>query len=102
MTGPGDLFAEKIARRVDENAGAVAGFAVSIDCAAVPNSFERSERKRHYIATWLTIDCGHEAYAACVAFFGGAIQAILFEVGALFDIAAHFMDRRRLAGMRLS
>jgi hypothetical protein len=73
---------------------------LGVRCSSI--SCVPSERKRHYIATWLTIDCGHEAYAACVAFFGGAIQAILFEVGALFDIAAHFMDRRRLAGMRLS
>ena len=62
-----DLLAEEILRRVDEDAGAVAGFAVGVDGAAVPDGFQRGERERDDIAARFAVDGGDEADAAGVA-----------------------------------
>jgi hypothetical protein len=71
------LFGEEVAGRVNEDAGAVASFAVGIDGAAMPDGFERGERERDDIAARFAVNGGDKADAACIALWVGAVEALL-------------------------
>ncbi len=116
VAGALDNLAEEILRRFDQDARAVAGFAVRIDGAAVPYRLERRDRHGDDIAARFAVDGDDEADAACIALIIGRIHAIARQPRGLAAVAFHFevdaahhltpqpraRARRVLAGRRAS
>ena len=46
------------------DAGTVAGLAVGIDRAAMPDRLQRIDARLHHVAALLAVECGHQADAA--------------------------------------
>ena len=64
MTRPADLIIEKPHGYLHVNAGSVAGFAICIHSAAVPNRFQRGNAIFNNFAAGLAIDRHNQTYAA--------------------------------------
>jgi hypothetical protein len=58
------MLAEEILRDLQMDAGAVAGLAVGIDRAAVPDRLQRRDAGQHDLAPRLAVDRGDQADAA--------------------------------------
>ena len=54
------------------HAGAVAGLAVGVDGAAVPDGLQRVDRQLDHLAARLAVDGGDQADAAGVVLVGGS------------------------------
>ena len=99
MAGVADLGLEEGARQADQNAGAVSGLAVCVDCPAMPDGLQRLQRQFNHLAAGRTIDGGDEADAAGVP-FGGRVVGVgvdqLLPVGGVADgIEGHAATLRR-------
>ena len=55
---------EEILRDLDMDAGTIAGLAIGIDSAAVPDGLERIDARLHHLAPRLAVERGDEAHAA--------------------------------------
>ena len=73
VAGALDMFAEKVLGNLQVDAGAVAGLAVSVHGAAVPDRLQRLDPGKHHFAPRLTVDGGDEADAAGVMLIGRII-----------------------------
>ena len=82
-----DGFAQKVLRRFNENACAVAGLAVSIDGAAMPDRLQCGDGQRNNFAARLAVNGDDEAYAARVALGVGAVEAVTLKPSAFALIA---------------
>ncbi len=71
-------------RQID--AGAVAGLAVGVDGAAMPDRLQCIDRRDHDIAPGLAIDSRDEPDAASVTLVGGRVHARAFEVCCILQI----------------
>ena len=76
-----DMLAEEILRDLDMDAGAVAGLAVGIDSAAMPQRLERADRGRDDGAARLAVKRRDEAHAAGIVLLGGVVEAGGLEPG---------------------
>src|SRR5690606_37619675 len=80
----GDVLAEEVLRDLHVDAGAVAGLAVGVDRAAMPDGLQRGDAGFHHAARRLAVERGNEADAAGVmlgALIPRARRAQLVGVG---------------------
>src|SRR5690606_13380724 len=89
------LLAEEVLRRLDENARPVAGLAVGVDRAPVPDGLERGDGERHHVAPRRPVERDDHADPARVALVLGAIEPLRLELAALALIARDLGGRRR-------
>ena len=73
VADPLDLVVEEVLRDLDMDAGAVAGLAVGIDRAAVPDRLQRLDALLHHLAARLAVDRRDAADAAGVVLVGRVI-----------------------------
>ena len=69
---PLDLALEEVLRDLDVDAGPVAGLAVGVDGAAVPDRLQRLDALDHDLAPRLAVDRDHAADAAGVVLLAGS------------------------------
>ena len=55
------------------NAGAVAGLAVGVHGAAVPDGFQCVYAGLHHFAAGFAVECCDQAHAACIVHLGGRV-----------------------------
>ncbi len=93
VAGAADMLAEEILRHVETNACAVAGLAVSIHRAPVPDVLERCDAHRHDLALRLAVERDDEADAAGVLLVfrivGVPVDQFLAIGFVLFHIVRH-------------
>ena len=89
VTGAADLFIEEGHRDLHMNARAIAGHAVGIDRAAVPDRLERVDPIDHNLAGLLAIDVDHKAHAAGGMLFLETIHALFGHHRAFGFFAGH-------------
>ncbi len=68
-------FGEEILRNLDVDAGAVAGLAVGIDRAPVPDGLQRVDPRLHHLAPRLAVQRRHQPDAASIVLLGGHVRA---------------------------
>ena len=85
-----DLGAEEILRHLQMDARAVAGLAVGVDGAAMPDGLQRFDGARHDFAARLAVDGGDEADAAGIVFLIGRIGVAVFQLLRIGDEAGDF------------
>ena len=83
VAGPADLVIEELDGDLDVNACAVAGLAVRVDRAAVPDRLQRLDAVLDHLAGPLAVDADHQADTAGRMLFGLGVHAMLRHVGAL-------------------
>ena len=76
VPGVADVVLEDVLRDLHVDPGAVAGLAVGVQRAAVPDRLERRDARLHHPAPRTAVDGGDEPHAAGVAFVGGAVEAL--------------------------
>src|SRR4051794_13400061 len=67
---------EEFLRDLDMQPGAVAGLAVGVDRAAMPDRFQGADRRLDDGAARRAVDRGDEADAAGVMLLGGIVEAV--------------------------
>ena len=80
VAGVADVFPEKDLRDLDVDAGTVAGLAVGVDGAPVPDPGERHDPRLHHLAARLAVDGGDETDAAGVVLMGRVVKPLLGQV----------------------
>ena len=93
-----DLGAEEILRHLQMDAGAVAGLAVGVDRAAMPDRFQRLDGADDDFAPRLAVDGRDQAHAAGIVFLIGRIGVGGFQLLRVGDVAGDF----GFAGFRAS
>ena len=93
VTGAADMFAEEILRHVEADARAVAGLAVRVHRAPVPNVLQRRDAHRHDFALRLAVERDDEADAARILLVfrivGVPVDQFLAIGFVLFHIVRH-------------
>ena len=74
------IFLEELLRDLDMDAGAVAGLAVGIDGAAMPDRLQRRDAGLHHLPPRLAVDGRDESDAAGIMLFGGIVHAVRGEM----------------------
>ena len=82
------VVAEEVLRDLDMDAGAVAGLAVGIDRAAMPDRLQRIDAGHHHVAPRLAVERHDEADAAGVDLLGGIVAVGGGEAGDAGTIVA--------------
>jgi len=81
-----DVLAEEILRDLDMDAGAVAGLAIGIDGAAVPDGLQRRNRRLNHLAARLAIEGRDDANAAGVMLLARIVEAPGREMGGIAPV----------------
>ena len=58
------------------DAGAVAGLAVGVDGAAMPDGLQRGDRRFHHLAARLAVDRGDDADAAGIMLLARVVEPV--------------------------
>ncbi|TPW03522.1 MAG: Uncharacterized protein FD124_2983 [Alphaproteobacteria bacterium] len=80
-------LAEEILRRVEQDARAVAGLAVRVHGAAMPQRLQRADRHGDDLAARLAVDGDHEAHAARIALIAAIVGVGGFQLRAFALVA---------------
>ena len=80
------LLPEEVLRDLDMDAGAVAGLAVGVDRAAVPDRLQRLDRRLDHLAPRLAVDRGDEADAAGVVLVGRVVEAVACQMSGVSPV----------------
>jgi len=89
VAGAFHLVVEEVDRDLHMDARAVASFAVSVDCATVPNGLQRVDAVLDHFAGLLAVDGHHKAHAAGGMFILVAVQRILRHPAAFLFLLGH-------------
>ena len=81
VAGAANGFGKEILRDFDVDAGAVAGLAIGVDCAPVPNGLQRIDTGLHHVAPGDAIEGCDHADAACVMFLRRVVR--VFQRGGI-------------------
>ena len=81
--GAPDMVLEEILRDLHMDAGPVAGLAVGIDRAAMPDRLQRRDRRLHHLAARLAVERGDEPDAAGVMLVGRIVEPVAARCAAL-------------------
>ena len=84
--GAADVIPEEILRDLDMDAGAIAGLAIGIDGAAVPDSLQRRNRRLDHLAARLAIEGRDDADAAGVMLLARIVEAPGREMGGIAPV----------------
>ena len=76
LAGAADILAEEILRDLHMDAGAVAGLAVGIDGAAVPDRLQRGDAVLDHLAARLAVERGDQPDAAGIVLVGGIVETV--------------------------
>ncbi len=90
MSGALDLLGEEVLRHLDTDARPVAGLAIGIDSAAVPDIFQSLDAHLDNLAARAAIECGHEANSAGIGLMGRIIGMRVDQFLAVCEIAVDF------------
>ncbi len=90
VSGALDLLGEEVLRHLDTDARPVAGLAIGIDSAAVPDIFQSLDAHLDNLAARAAIECGHEANSAGIGLMGRIIGMRVDQFLAVCEIAVDF------------
>ena len=85
VTRAGNVFLEEDLRDLHVDAGAVAGLAVGVDGAAVPDRLERIDARHDHGPPGLTIDRRNQADAAGIVLVGRIVKALGLQPAGVFS-----------------
>ena len=86
MPGARHVLAEEVLRDLDVQAGAVAGLAVGVDRAAVPDRLERGDAGLDDLAPRLAVDRDDQADAAGIVLLAWIVKPLRGEAGGLVTL----------------
>ena len=95
LAGPGeragavDVLTEEVLRDLDVDAGAVAGLAVGIDRAAVPDRLQRRDPGRHHLAARPAVERSDQPDTAGVVLVGRIIETRRREMAGVGPPSGH-------------
>jgi hypothetical protein len=89
VAGPADLIVEEADRNLDVDARAVAGLAIGIDRAAVPDGLERLDPLFHHPARGSAVDGDHKPHPAGGMLILGPVEGMGVHEGALVFFCPH-------------
>ena len=86
MAGALNMFLEKVLRNLNVDSRAVAGLAVGVDRAAVPEDLQRLDRAQHDLAPWPAVDGNDHADAAIRSLGPGQIHSLSRQALGVFAV----------------